>query len=263
MATKRIKHLSQFERRLNGFLWTVFTIALVYAFVQHVLLAHTAERFSSGAELGDLFYDLAIAYIGAFVFYLLVVALPLRRDRHKVYQYLAYRFGRVVGEACGLMNSLNEAAGVDANRKNSWPNVENTCTLIGPRSPANFGLLTPTGTVQGTVLDVIHYHMTRAHDVNREILSFATFLDSEALNLVAEIEDHLTSIDRMVGLLQQRSSTDMSVLARDIFDYLQLADHLDDYRHEFLPTTFSRRPELIAGSVRGSDASPLLRNMNS
>ncbi len=143
------------------------------------------------------------------------------------------------------MMSLNETAHVDANRKNMWPNVENTCTLIGPRSPANFGLLTPTGTVQGTVLDVIRYHMTRAHDVNREIFSFAAFLNSDALNLVAEIEDHLRSIDRMVGLLQQASNTDMSVLARTIFDYLQLADHLDDYRHEFLPTTISRAPELI------------------
>lgn len=93
-------------------------------FVEQVLLADVPEVFKGGAALGKLFYDLAIAYIGAFAFYLLVVVLPLRRDRRNAYRHLAPLIGRVVGEAVGLMQSLNQAAGVEQNRKNTWPNVE-------------------------------------------------------------------------------------------------------------------------------------------
>jgi hypothetical protein len=39
--------------------------------------------------------------------------------------------------------------------------------------------------------------------------------------------------------LRRVSNTDMSTFGREIFDYLQLVDRLDNYRHEFLPATYS------------------------
>ncbi|HME76011.1 MAG TPA: hypothetical protein VKI00_10260 [Mycobacterium sp.] len=265
----RVRSLSGFERRLNRSLWTLLAIAfvysLVYATVKHVVFAPVAELFHEGPRLGVVCYDLAIAYIGAFTVYALNIRLPLRRDRRNVYQFLAPLTGRVVGEAAGLMTVLNIAAGVDPRRQNSWRNVQDTCERIRPDMPAGLRVTTASGYRQGTVIDVIRFRMDRARDVNREILRFATFLSSDLIKHVVAIEEHgyfrLFDTLSQTGRLEQL--TDLSVMAREIFDYLQLADHVDDYRHEFLPTTYRIPPELIAGSERDSGVIPLRREMNS
>ena len=100
----QLTYLSVFERRLNRSLWALLAIAVAYALLQHVFLANIPEKFRGVARWGDLCYDLAIAYAGAFIFYLLNIRLPLRRDRRNVYQYLAPLVERVIGEAVGLMN---------------------------------------------------------------------------------------------------------------------------------------------------------------
>lgn len=55
------------------------------------------------------------------------------------------------------------------------------------------------------------------------------------------------------------NSPDMSWLARNVFDYLQIVDRLDEYRHKFLETTFTPPSYLVAGTERTSKASPLKR----
>jgi hypothetical protein len=75
---------------------------------------------------------------------------------------------------------------------------------------------------------------------------------------------YFSSAYSMYKMLQRGllSGTDMPVFAREIFDYLQLVDHLDDYLHEFLPTTFSAAPGLIDGSEQESSDGPLIREID-
>ena len=107
------------------------------------------------------------------------VRLPLRRDRRNVYHFLTPLIGRVVEEAVDLMTSLNQAAGVDPQRLNSWRNVHDTCKRIRPDMLAGMRVATDSGYRQGTVIDVIALHRDRAREVNREILRFSTFLAPE------------------------------------------------------------------------------------
>lgn len=85
---RRFAALSRGERRMNRTLSTLLVLALMYAVAQHVLLIDKPQLFRGGAQLGELFYDLAIAYVGAFVFYLLNIRLPLRRDRRNIYPHI-------------------------------------------------------------------------------------------------------------------------------------------------------------------------------
>jgi len=263
-----MKHLSVSERRLNRVLWALLWVALVYALFQHVLLTNVPERFPGGARLGDLGYDLAIAYAGAFTFYLLVVRVPLRRDRRNIYQYLAPLIDRVVGEAVGLMDSLNRAAKVDATRQNTLSNVEETCGKVTPNTPVSI-MLVPTSTEldvkQGTVMDAIHDRITRTCAINREILSFTQYLASDLINHIAAVDS--CTLFQGFGLHYNlyhsgRLRTDMSEWAKAIFDYLQLVDDVDNYRLENKLPTYSPPPELISGSEKRSDAVPLKRHMN-
>ncbi len=133
----QLSYLSPFERRLNRSLWALACVALSYCIAEHVLLANIPEVFPGGARLGSVLFHLANGYVEAFIFYLLVVRLPLRRDRRNIYKNLEPLIARVVGEATSLMGTLHQAAGFDSNRENTLANVQETCSKIGPETPTN------------------------------------------------------------------------------------------------------------------------------
>jgi hypothetical protein len=107
----RAIYLNDFERRLSKSLWALLWIGVIYAMLQHVILINIPELFTGGASVGDLIYDLALAYISAFLFYILVVSLPLQRSRRGIYRYLNSVIGKIVGNGIGLMDTLNQLAG--------------------------------------------------------------------------------------------------------------------------------------------------------
>jgi hypothetical protein len=232
LRPKQIEYLSGFERNLNDWLWATAILAGIYAFVQHVMLSDSPEVFSHGAELGDLLYDLAIAYIAAFVFYVLVVQRPLQRDRTNMYQYLAPIFRRVAGEAVGLMTGLNQAADVEPGCLNTWSNVEATCKILTPTTEAKMLWRQPDGSTRpATVMEMIGYHIGRAREVNSEIMKFATYLDSDAVKNIAEIDAcGFFRFHEFTG--GQMGNNDLSAFSRTIFEYLRLVDRHSEYCRE-------------------------------
>jgi hypothetical protein len=186
----RAKYLSRFECWLNRSLWALLVVALVYAIFQHVILANVPEIIRGGARLGEVCYDLAIAYAGAFIFYLLIVRLSLRRDRRSIYRHVGLLLARVVAQGSGLMQTLNKAAGFDANRKNTQDNVEELCAKITLHTPAPIFLLGSANPLGATAADAIYSYATKARQLNREILLLSTYLSSDLIDLIALIEDH-------------------------------------------------------------------------
>jgi hypothetical protein len=173
---------------------------------------------------------------------------------------------RVIGEASNLIQHLNAAAGVVVDRTNTWPNVENTCANVDPnRDAANFVIIESSGAMRpATVIERMAYDMNRAKDVNRELLRYAAYLSTDVLSLLVDIDEYgyFKAFEMWASAGQFQNAPNLSFMAGHIFDYHQLADHVDDYRHDRLPVTFRLRPELIAGSARGSSATPLWRQMN-
>jgi len=138
-----------------------------------------------------------------------------------------------------------------------------TCSKIGPDSKANLLYATPNGTEYHNVLDAIAYHMDRARQRNRQILEFASFVPSDVLSLITAIENdgYFRIFERIYPMYKADviRNTNLSFLARNFFDYLLIADRLDTYTQEFLPTTSTRPPYLVSGSELNSDETPLQR----
>lgn len=131
--------------------------------LQHVTFANVPEVFPTGARISDLLYDLAIAYVGAFAFYLLNIRLPLRRDRRAMYRNVAPMVGMVVTHAKVMMTKLNKAASIEPpDRENTWPNVEELCKKINLQTHIG-GIYVAEGGGFGThtVFSVIVDHMRR------------------------------------------------------------------------------------------------------
>lgn len=256
-------HLSHFERWRNRALLFFFLIALIYAFLEHVVLANIPEVFPGGARTGEVFYELGIAYIVAYAFYLLSVALPLQRDRRNVYRNLRPLVDRVFGQAIILMRTVNLAANLEPYRENTQSNVEETCGAVGPRSRAPILMQGPSGGgVQGTAMDVIRSNVLQTRQLIGELLNMATYLDSELIKHVSAIANckYFQLFDNVGAIYAYGGNTDMSPFATPIFDYLLLIDRLDEYRRSYLPPN-QTDPELITGTGRRSQAIPLHREM--
>ncbi len=248
----RHAYLSRFERRLNRTLWGLLIVGVVYAALQHVVLANVPEVFRTGARWGDLFYGLAIGYIGAFAFYLLNIRLPLRRDRQAIYRNIGPVVGLVVMHANEMLVSLNKAAGIEPpDRENTWPNVQELCSKIGPQSPVGgLYVATNSGLASHTVFSVIVDRMNHSRAGIDKILSFSSFLASDLIDLLLAIEthSHFRSFSQQVMIVQHTGipigGKDLSVSAPQIFNYVRLIRELDDYGKEFLPMTYEARPDL-------------------
>jgi hypothetical protein len=253
MAWNRRGYLSAFERRLNRVLTAAVVVALVGAALQHVFLAKVPEVVPMGAEWGELLYDLAIGYVGAFIVYVLLVRIPLRRDRRNYYSHLGPLIVRLVAEANDLVVSLNRAAGLETEvlttaRPNTQANIREMLGMLTPASAADHVVFTANGIRDGTVADVVTFHVHRARAIIGEILAFAPNYDSEVIELVVALREcqlfqtfELREPSWRIG-----GGPDVASLEKPLFNYLLLADRLNRYRDSNnivgKPTTY---PELI------------------
>lgn len=259
-----LRYLSPFERKLNRTLWAVTASALLYSLLQHVVLANVTELFEGGARIGDLLYDLAIAYVGAFLFYILVVRLPLVRDRRNVYQQLEPLIARVVMEADSLMSALHGAAGFDSHRENTLANVQESCAALTPETPTLHRLIPSSeDPVHPPVRDAMYNQMERARSVNRQIFDQSNFVSSDVIQYVSAIENcsYFSSLEStypmwVSGFLE---TDDLSYFGRLIFEYLLRVDQLDVYRQQFLRKSMLPSESLSSWTDAGGALVPLKR----
>jgi hypothetical protein len=148
---------------------------------------------------------------------------------------------------------LNIAAGVWVQRRASWANVREVCNKIGPGSSANPPFI-PTPT-PNKVIDLIEYRVNNAKELHRELLSFSTYLSTELVNLVVELND-----SSLINLFEDyvprfRScryyDDDLDFAAVQLYDYLRLADRLDQYHRKYL-----KSPLKISDIITEADIDP-------
>lgn len=238
----RFRSLSAFERWLNRSLWALLTVALLYVLFQHVLLANVPEAFRGGARLGAVCYDLAIAYTGAFTFYVLNIRLPLRWDRRNVYPHLPDLFDQLLRDTKYFKTCLRHAARVEEEGANARL-VQGICKRLTLDSLVDAVLPISDSNYQAPVKDVINFTIARTRDTCREILSVSSFLSSEAIDCIfaiqycsffREYEDDLIRTLRKISSARQPDPRDLSRWAKSMTRYFDAVDRLDKYRKEYL-----------------------------
>jgi hypothetical protein len=92
---------------------------------------------------------------------------------------------------------------------------------------------------QEVALDLIQFHVERARKDVREILEYASFLDADAIMYLTRLEHPgalFWSFDSAYTNYQRGGlgNTDLSFLARPIYNYLRLLDLLSQYQGKYL-----------------------------
>jgi hypothetical protein len=240
----RLAYMSPYQARLNRWLWLFLWAALGYATLQHVVLADRPASSQWAFHTGELCYDLAIAYAGAFVFYVLVVRLPLRRDRRTVYGRMAYALRGPRGQARELMIYLNMTAGLvregePDDRKVTRENVAEACAAI-THSTAAFYWTAP-GRVRTNAMGLIVELVDRIHRGNNELMSdWSSYLPTDAIDLLEAIDDctFLRLPENMFPFVERGvvdENQDLGYMADEIYTYLRLVHRFDKWRAKFVP----------------------------
>jgi hypothetical protein len=247
----RLAYLSDSEKHLNWFLWALLLVALVYALAHHIWLVDIPAHISWGPPFGVVCYELAIAYAGAFTFYLLNVRLPLRRDRHNIYRHLGPLVGLIVTQADEFIAKLNKAAGITpSNRESTWATVEELCSKIGLNTVQGELFVGAKSFGAHTVFTLIIENMQYTRSWIERILSFSSFLATDLVDLLSAFDTHthFRTFSQMVSMHQagmKIQNPTLSEWAGELFAYTKLIRELEAYGQKYLPMKYEDRPELL------------------
>ncbi|MBV8178639.1 MAG: hypothetical protein JO045_07480 [Mycobacterium sp.] len=247
----RLAYLSTSEKRLNRSLWALLVVSVDYAVSHHVRLVNIPAFVSWGPPFGVVCYDLAIAYAGAFTFYLLNIRLPLRRDRQNIYRHVGPLVGLIVTQADQLITTLNKTARIEPpDRENTWENIKELCSIIGPNTVEGNLFIGTKGVGAHTVFTLIVDNMQRTRSWIDRILSFSSFLATDLIDLLSAFEaySHFRLASEQLLMVQTGltiGTNDLSLWAGRIFNYTILIRELKTYGQKYLTMTYEDRPGLV------------------
>jgi hypothetical protein len=214
--------------------------SLVVVCLHDFVFAGRPELFQNAGKMWDLVYQLSLALLASFVFFYVNVHIPRQRDRENLQQFLNEKTFRIVQDALFIVRGLEESSGHttktsggDANLSSS--DIRAMCSKVHPYSEAPL-VLGDLGRNANWMEFLIHFRK-RTKETAESIYSKITFLDSDYLKLVIDIDDcsyfaHL----RDVASAPLRNN-DISFLASHLYDYLQKVWGLQDYaEREFVDT---------------------------
>lgn len=215
----------------------LFVASLVFVVARTALLS-VRELFPGGARIGDVVFELAVAYIGAWMFNLLVVVLPRLRSRDRVLAAV----GRVISKLAdvGLRMPAAMAQGAQISTPGQAPPSEDWLTKTGKRLPLGgpSPLLVPDGvrmspaTWQEWVRDAV----TRVESLNASLVPYLPFLEVELIGLVNEVvlSDFIDE-GRGIAGLPRPVTGDMSSLARSLGAFMAACAALREYGEREIP----------------------------
>lgn len=221
-----LRYLMTVRREINA-----LVIASVLLLALKVLwLNAIPELFHGGAVLGEIVDRLCASILSSYLFFLIVVHLKSEKDKQAVNPYVSSRVQRIVGDCLAQLSAFQKESGVELSlEKLTKENVETAFKLINPRGQAP--LILGFGGQYANWLQFMDYHRTRTIQVIEKLFRKITFLDSQLVQHLANIDDcsHFSSIQFLSGAAMPFNNTTLEAWASPFFDYCVLARKLDDY----------------------------------
>jgi hypothetical protein len=166
----------------------MFVLAVISVIARTALLA-VPEVFPGGAALGEVIYDLAIAYVGAWAFNLLVVILPRLRDRERVFEGA----GQVIERFCAVGLRMTSELGfmpsefkdlADANQVGLFSLRLQDLLFTGESSLMTWG---GDGFRLASWSEWTVRKALKAGDLHQSLIPYFPYFDSELIRLINKV----------------------------------------------------------------------------
>jgi hypothetical protein len=230
MRRKRAEQVIRELRRQPAITW-VFVGSIVVVIARTALLS-VPEVFPGGARIGEVLFDLAITYIAAWMFNLLVVVLPQLRGRDRVLDAAGRVISRLSEVGLRMPTAMVEGARTQASGQ-SLPSEE-WLTSIGRRLSlgAPSPLRVPAGVAMrpATWQEWVSHSVGQVESLNASLVPYFPFLEVDLIGLVNNVVlSDFVERGREIARLPTPVEGDMSSLARPLADFITACAALREY----------------------------------
>jgi hypothetical protein len=225
--------------RLVRELWKERTVTLLFGLAVAFVIARTAllsvhQFFAAGARSGDVLFELAVAYIGAWIFNLLIVVLPRMRTRDRILYAVVKLISRLSAVGMRMPASMAQGAGQASPTEQIPP--DSWFTLIGQQLPlrGEAPLYVPDDETFLRPANWQEWVAAAVNDVekyNAALMPYLPFLEIELITLINNVVlSNFADRGRVYSRLPVRTDTNMSILARPLRDFVEACVALHVYQ---------------------------------
>jgi hypothetical protein len=202
----------------------VIAVAALLIVISHATFTTSNDML---ARYSGVLSDLSLALLAAWIFNLLVVEIPRRQDRVRLYSGIAWMIGLMANSGLSMMEFLSRAANqninidpqvggviVGANREAT----DRICAAIGPT--------TPYIPIPGAVgcWELIRHQTEKAREYHRRLQPWLAVFDAEvsaAMNAVI-----LSQLSSLCEEQQQIGNSTLADLSEQIYEHWKACDEL-------------------------------------
>ncbi|WP_179354765.1 hypothetical protein [Winogradskyella vidalii] len=211
-------------------------ISILIVFLVNFIFAETNELFIYGAEIGEIFSNLSLAYIASYIFYRIVVVEREKEIRKTVYKSVNQLTKKLLFNGFYIIDVLaeNEKQGrkeIHKRRKTiSESEYKELCKKINPNSLSRFSeQINQLELKNNTKIESIHIQCVKSvKNYLEKIYTFLPYLEDENIEILNEIRDsELIGMDNQ--LFFARTNTDFKVFENYMYDYFKIILKLENY----------------------------------
>jgi hypothetical protein len=217
-------------------------------------LLHIHEWFTRASEIGDLLYQLCLAYVASYIFYMLVTVLPRRRDLSNLNGYLKEKKRKIVSEHLIVVNHMiQEVKSIQTKQASSHEellrktkaivllenhvlDIDNLsyddfrimCQVLNPYLPSPSLVVNPN--IRESVMRQLSWDDLLKHSVSvikkeiSESLILIPYLDSKYIKVLSELQDsRFINMVSVATLFTRMDDPSLSIIDDPIYEfYLQI-----------------------------------------
>jgi hypothetical protein len=191
------------------------------------------ERFRYGSEIGDVVFDLGIAYLSAWVFHLLIVRLPDERRRRAFLASIGPELAGLSDVGKILQRQIEDQSNT---AQQTFPAdrelVKEMCEGVHMDAPSGM-LRWPLDEDQPKSLTWAEFLRSTSEltsRLQRDLAALYQFMDDDLVLLLQG--ERVARLHKHRGLFnaRQMGDTSLSWTADEIFEYLEIAGRIETYR---------------------------------
>ena len=206
----------------------LFVVSTLFIFAYKFIFLNVPEIFPGASNLGDISYNVSLAFVASYVFYIIVVHLKEFRDEKVVSQIMRNKLEGIIN----IRNTI--ATHFKVNPKGvSEKMMKTTLMGINPKLNAPSAFYLNLSNPNPTWIDFLNYYLGETTNIIEDTYHLMPYLDPALLKIPYKIE-RANFISHLKPFVGYRTYTypDLSPFARSFCDYSAFVDELQLYMDE-------------------------------
>jgi hypothetical protein len=200
------------------------------------ILADIPETWKFGQELGELIYDLSLAYIASWTFYVIVVTIPQKRNKRNIYTHAKRITERITHYGATILNGFLQPLDInDIYKEMTEHEFMDLCKKIGPNHTQDL-FWTPTEQKVITYAQHINSIRSRIKEESDILFTYMPHLEPEHIRLVNDILYSQVMLDLKVFFANSdyhRQHTSFESISTPLYDFYKKILLLKNYIQKF------------------------------